>query len=1027
MNTIDTRFSPNKPLSCAQGRYGDMVIAQGAVQPSRWVGTGLCTDAGIEPPTDKPVLALDATPHFYVARTDVTKPGAVYFAPPTVKYEFQPPPPTPVKHGKHSKHKAGKNVLFREAKAKSYLEQSAVAEIRQDDGGKYYPVEPNVVLGDSHGKDGDLKAHLDAPDFYIAEPGADPETGLTGYQLVSDGPPWVGEGGEYTSKYGAYPYIDIPINGNGSFDIVAPTRWFSSPNPCGGTTSHFVVYKQHVRIDGWTQGSGAVLRVRAGGFAYNGADCACFTSGSFCYHYFTPPWTFEAAVKKKMGAGYSKDDNIVVTLPATAVHDGKDWQYFYGSGGPTTLHWENAMVIRAFQASDPENPGAGAGYGVKKIEIVDPGHGYLVAPQLKIVSETGFGAYATCTVKEGKIDTVTIENSGGGYKTPPKVEILAGGAEAFAVSRPHLRGLYQCYYRYTDDTHEDRGGPIPSNLSEVVELDAGEAATSVTWTVSPPTKQVDRITHVELWRSTSGQATTMYRVKRMTLAEAASPFLDDLTDEELRDPDRDGYAALPILLPNGELNAMRFVPPPKDKSAVVRFQDRMWYGIGGDLPNAIYYSETNEPESVPKENEVIIQQNDRDADQLMAMMPFGQTLFLAQERHLFSLTFSQFPLLDGQVSPVAFRGCVNQRCWQVHEGSCYAADRYGVYRFNQGGSVEELSDQISDIFEEKIIWDDVTWYFMAMDYQTKTLRLFVSHVDDTDTASGRPSRALCYDISSKTWWWEKYPQEITSSSQATTTDGSFRTVYGCESGMTILDAGSVDIARGAVLTAKITNRGAGYRTPPTVTAPGGTGAIFQAALNQDGSLASIWVLEPGHGYTSGMLTVSPPDDPTVDPASRVQAVAEFTASTLTKDIPVWPTFHFKTGNVEYPTDATSERGGSEERRDIRLAYKPAKGRNEVSVRMYYNNSAWPRHNIAERDRGTGFVDSVVDPASRLDLGRMTEEYGQDSGVARAIRTGKSLEDIRSNDRHVAVEVCGPRRTEDPVVFYTLDVFGGGAS
>ena len=144
---------------------------------------------------------------------------------------------------------------------------------------------------------------------------------------------------------------------------------------------------------------------------------------------------------------------------------------------------------------------------------------------------------------------------------------------------------------------------------------------------------------------------------------------------------------------------------------------------------------------------------------------------------------------------------------------------------------------------------------------------------------------------------------------------------------------------------------------------------------------------------------------------------------MTEDLEIWTTYHVRTGNIEYPTDETDKSGGSEQRRDIKLTYQPAKDRNEVSVRMYYNDSDYPRHNVSERDRGTGFVDSTVDPASRLDLGYMLDEYGVDSGVARAIRTGKTIEDIRSNDRHVAVEICGPCRTQDPVVFYTLDVFG----
>jgi hypothetical protein len=82
------------------------------------------------------------------------------------------------------------------------------------------------------------------------------------------------------------------------------------------------------------------------------------------------------------------------------------------------------------------------------------------------------------------------------------------------------------------------------------------------------------------------------------------PFYDDLTDDELRDPDRPGYAAMPIVLPNGDINANRFTPPPDDKAVIVRFQDRHWYGVdtSGDEPNTLYYSEVDEPESVPTAN-----------------------------------------------------------------------------------------------------------------------------------------------------------------------------------------------------------------------------------------------------------------------------------------------------------------------------------------------------------------------------------------------------------------------------------------
>lgn len=997
------------------------------MQPSRWVSSSddPCTDAGIIAPTDEPVITLDSTAAYYVARTDIKKPGAIYYAPPEVTYSEGGNPP---------------------AAAKSFLEQSAVSEIKQEKGGKYYPTPPSAELSDTHCT-AELQARLKVPVSYIADPDKNNQvTGLTSGALISNGPPWPDEGNiasdSQHSIYLWWPYLDFPIERNGIFTSEGPTncRYWTCPgaesNPgvvCAGPMEY--------EITGYTQGTGALMRVFGGGFAFLGFN-------NFCAAMFQLSYLFDRCAAVQYGKGYetegdvededylppdpllliippryvrTPDTNVVLTPYTFGLPDG-------GKDGANKYHWEKAAVIQLFSGGDSRNPGAGSGYPIAGIDIIDPGEGCLVAPEIKIVSNSGFGAYATCTVKDGKIDEVTLENPGGGYTAPPEVKLMVGGAEAFPVARPHLRGLYQCYYRYTDDTPEEKGGPVPSNLSEVYELDAGEAAQSITWRWKS-SKQTNRVTHVELWRSTSGQATTMYRVAR--LSAGTTTYIDDLTDEELRDPDRKDangnelYAALPILLPNGELNAMRFVPPPADKKAVVKFQDRMWYGVEGELPNAIYYSETDEPESVPKENEIIIQQNDRDSDSLKAMMPFGQTLFLAQERHLFSLSFSQIPLIDGQLTASAYRGAINQRCWQIHEGFLYCADRYGVYRINEGGKVEDLSEALMDQFEHEIDWSNTEWNYMAIDFNTQTMRLFIVHKEDNP--SEKPTRALCMDIDTGAWWTEKYPQQLTGGTQVTLADGSFTSVHGCTSGVAQIDKGATDIARGCVLTVTVTDRGYGYRTPPTATVEGGNGARLQAALDQDGQVASIWIFNPGYGYTSGEVNLSAPDDDTIPVRDRRPARATYTASPLTSDLAIWTTYHFRTGNVEYPTDETDKNGGAEQRRDIKLSYQPAKDRNEVSVRMYYNDSDYPRHNVSERDRGTGFVDSTVDPASRLDLGYMLEEYGVDSGVARAIRTGKTIEDIRSNDRHVAVEICGPRRTQDPVVFYTLDVFGGGGS
>jgi hypothetical protein len=95
------------------------------------------------------------------------------------------------------------------------------------------------------------------------------------------------------------------------------------------------------------------------------------------------------------------------------------------------------------------------------------------------------------------------------------------------------------------------------------------------------------------------------------------------------------------------------------------------------------------------------------------------------------------------------------------------------------------------------------------------------------------------------------------------------------------------------------------------------------------------------------------------------------------------------------------------------------------MRLYYNNAPHPRPNVAARDRGTGFAHDVVDAAARLDMGRFTTEFGADTGVSRALYAGRTMDDVNSSDRSVAVELVGARKNHDPVVLYALNIYGIG--
>lgn len=966
----------------AQGRHGELIVVQGnGVRPARWSGSGAAVDAGMNAPASAPAVSVNGPAEYYVARVDINKPGACYYGPPEVSFVLD-------------------GTSAREAKAASYLNQASVGEIRVLDGGKGYTEQPSVELSDSHGKGAEIEAVLDeGAEDVGGDECNDKKTGLTSWEIIDNG----GEGATFAglgpTNTGGTGIVDLPINGNGTFEVTLPyyvansdQRLIACTWTGGYGSSRGWTNKLQYTVSGMTTGSCAVLRLKWQGGQFEGS-CTGATGGGITF--VIGATSLESVRPHRRGVGFSDSDTVRVVISPVL-------------GDPTYK-----ITIEGMTRGNENNTEAPR-YKVKELLLKNGGSGYLVAPQIKITSSTGFGAYATCKVKNGTITEVTLENSGGGYATAPTVEVVSGGAEAFAVSRPHLRGTYQCYYRYVDDTPEDRGGPIPSNLSPVTEIDAGEGAASLTWTFASASGRAKK---VELWRTTGDQAVTLYRVAVIT----GTTFADSLTDEELRDADRKDYAAMPIVLPNGEVNANRFGIPPSDKSAVVKFQDRFWYGVdtGGSEPNTIYYSEVDEPESVPDTNEIILQQNAKDADRLRALIPFGSTLLLMQERHSFSLTFAKSPILDAQVTPLAYRGCLNQRSWDIYGGVCYVLDQYGVYSITPAGQVEPISEAIDNLFRTEIDFGKAAWTFVLVDAKTKTLRAFVPFKEDNP--SGYPTRALCYSLDTKAWWVEKHPQRLSGGTQVRLSNGDFRCVYAGQSGPLLLGEGFADLGRGSVVSVSLVNAGMGYRTPPKVTATGGSGALFQASINNEGSLTAIWILSPGHGYTSGSLSIEPPNDPNC--TVPVQAQAVFTATDSTSDTPLYPTYRFKGGNAPYVTEADDPKAASVTPRDISLLYAPQPKSCEVSLRTYYNNAAAPRYNVAPRNRGLGFRNDTVDNAARHDMGASTVTNGVDTGIATVLFTGKTLADTQSGDRSVAVELVGPRRSVTPVTFYGMDISG----
>jgi hypothetical protein len=646
---------------------------------------------------------------------------------------------------------------------------------------------------------------------------------------------------------------------------------------------------------------------------------------------------------------------------------------------------------------------------VSSIAVANSGMQYLTPPKLAVSSTSGSGLVAAAEVSGGKVTAVKVVEPGSGYTTPPSVTPIQGGATAVAIARAHIRGQYECYYRYVDDTPEKRGGPRASNLSPVCTVDAGDGAGHLVWAgyAAAAAAAKDKGLTLERWRTTSNQSFTLYRVSGDTDD-------DTLTDEELRDYNRPGYLGLPVLLPNGELNANRFGIPPSDFAVAVTFQDRLWCAVdpSGTRPNALQYSEVDEPESMPDINELLIQTNVKGADSITALVPYGGTLGVFQSRHFYRVTYVAQPLIDVNVSVGGYRGCLNQRCWDEFDGLLYSMDAQGVYTMDYGGQIKSITDGVANLFTSRIDFTKSQWFSVVADPAEYLLRCSVRFIGDGP--GDYPTRMLVYSFQTSAWWEEQYPSPLVGAAAVVLPNGQRRVVYGSSCGQAYrLNVGTLDESDGGISSVTVTEHGSGYTKPPKVTAPGGCGAVLESAITADGQLLGIYVRIPGYGYSDGQLVIEPPENGT-------PAEAEYSVSD--DKLPI--SYLYKTGNLEYPSDSMAPDGLPDGgARNISVLFTPTQGESVLKLRMYYNNSQYPRINTIERDRGTGFVHDASEPVTRVDMDAGTLPDNISSGVCRALFAGKTIDDVRGNDRHVALELSGVAGDAGQVAIHQLDIYG----
>lgn len=178
------------------------------------------------------------------------------------------------------------------------------------------------------------------------------------------------------------------------------------------------------------------------------------------------------------------------------------------------------------------------------------------------------------------------------------------------------------------------------------------------------------------------------------------------------------------------------------------------------------YSEPGQFDSWRSEQNITIASSDDIDDVGTGLVSTQSFLFILQRRHIYRLTYFRDPTIDGGIFLSARRGCVNNRCWISVDGFIYMLDDRGVYKFNGGDDVEEVTPPIQDIFyfdrpegERRINWDAARLFHANHDRNDATLRWFVAF-----SGSKIPRHAICYNYVTPQWWIEEYPWPIGDSS-----------------------------------------------------------------------------------------------------------------------------------------------------------------------------------------------------------------------------------------------------------------------
>jgi len=361
-----------------------------------------------------------------------------------------------------------------------------------------------------------------------------------------------------------------------------------------------------------------------------------------------------------------------------------------------------------------------------------------------------------------------------------------------------------------------------------------------------------------------------------------------------------------------------------------------WYSIGTSekYQNAVWFSEGNEPESVPgidgagnPANELVLQE---DGDRLTGELALGPYLFLLKERHIYQVSTAGDPRRDAIAMLAASRGCLNQRCWAKVQGAAFLLDQQGCYLFD-GSEPVSISSAIDDWFRERVNWSASRWFHVEHSPEEHTIRCIVAVGEDW-----WPQDVFAFDYQIGQWHHERYPFKLGASVMASV-DGQERALVGMEDSVAVLSEGVLDGPSPGLGAHDDTLPSVAQTTRGTVTAASTT-TITDSAANLDFSSwhaspqsvgAPLYVIDGNGDYQARRIA-------SINGTSKVITVQHAFATTPgagnTYQIGAIQ-YQGKWGAFDLPETKQSQV------RRILLKFKPQSRVSKVNVRRFFNHTS----------------------------------------------------------------------------------------